>query len=262
MRATALALVAVLLASGSARADSASDALQLLDRGIALFQAGDLPAAREAFVKARELVPDKANPYRWLGLVDARAGRCKEAVEELDTFIGRVPPGDPRTVEAITIRDRCKEELQPKVGTLVIESTPTGAEVLLDDLDRAPVGTTPYRNDALTVGSHLLALRKPGHRQLTKSITLGRGETIRLDLSLTPEAAPVAVTPVPAPVPAANTLTAPAPEPAPKKSNKIAIAVGVTVGVVAAAALGIGLGIGLGGGDNAGITRLPPLSGR
>src|SRR6516165_11792935 len=95
-------VVALLVAMGVAHADNAADALIELDRGVALFQNNDLPAAREAFVKARDLVPDKANPYRWLGLVDARLGRCKEAIDELEVFLKRVPLNDTRAIEAIT----------------------------------------------------------------------------------------------------------------------------------------------------------------
>ena len=51
---------------------------------------------------------------------------------ELEIFLGKVQPDDPRTSEAVVLRDRCKEELQPKLGTLVVESEPSGAEVRLE----------------------------------------------------------------------------------------------------------------------------------
>jgi tetratricopeptide (TPR) repeat protein len=99
-----------------ARGDRASEALQLLDRGIAHFQAGRLEEAREALARARDLVPDKANPHRWLGLVYARMGRCEDASHELQAFIERVPRDDPRVVEAATLRDRCAT--QPATRTV------------------------------------------------------------------------------------------------------------------------------------------------
>jgi hypothetical protein len=248
-------LFVLLLLTGLARADDVSTALGELDRGVALFQSGDLTAARAAFARARDLVPDKANPYRWLGLVDARLGRCAEAIQELDEFVRRVPTNDTRAVEAITIRDRCKEELQPKVGTLVIESTPPGAEVHLDEPE-APAGVTPYRNDAVPVGSHVVYLHKPGYRALEKSVRVGRNETVRLDLALSAEPTP---SPSPSPSPSV-VLTPPSTQPpAPtveKRKSKLWI-IGVVAGAVAVAGLGVGLGIGLSGHSNE--TVLPPL---
>ena len=58
---------AVAATAGSARADNAAEAQRELDRGIALYRAGDLAAAREAFTRARDAMPAKSNPYRYLG---------------------------------------------------------------------------------------------------------------------------------------------------------------------------------------------------
>ncbi len=230
--------VVLLLLPALARADATSDALALLDRGVALMQAGDLAAARDHFDKARALVPDKANPYRWLGLVDARLNRCAEAVQELDTFLGKVPPSDARAIEAITVRDRCKEELSPKVGTLVIDSTPSGAEVRLDDAAQ-PSGLTPFRDEHVAVGSHVVALHKDGFRPLTHVITVQRGATLELTLSLQPEPAATATAPAPAPAPV---VTA---RPVEHKRRSRAWIAGVVVGAVAVLAIGVGLGVGL-----------------
>ena len=105
------AVLLLVLFSTAARADNVSEALTVLDRGVALYKAGDLPAARAEFVAAHNLVPDKPNPFRWLGLVDARLGRCKDAVDELTHFLQLISADDPRAVEAIAVRDACKSEL-------------------------------------------------------------------------------------------------------------------------------------------------------
>jgi hypothetical protein len=229
-----------LLVAGVAHAQGADDALKLMDQGIALFQAGDLKAAREAFVKARALVPDKANPYRWLGLVDARLGDCGAAVGELETFLSKVPPNDSRTVEAITLRDRCKEELAPKLGTLSVESSPGGAEVRIDDERTAPVGTTPWRSDKIAAGPHLVFLSKDGFQTVSKSVKVTRGSEVRLDLTLQPN--PVAVAPQ---VVAAPALTAQAPAPLPAKRRSRAWIAGPVVGGVVLLAGAVVLGVAL-----------------
>src|SRR5262249_14838729 len=133
--------------------------------------------ARAAFERARSLLPDKPNAYRWLGLTDARLGRCQDAVANLDSFLGRVPSTDPRVAEVQMVRERCQEELHPKGGTLVIESTPSGAEVTIDDRGGPSLGRTPYRVTALAMGTHKVRLRKPGYADLEKTVQLGQGET-------------------------------------------------------------------------------------
>ena len=237
-RVAALCFLAVLSADARARADNQEDALHLLDEGVALFQANDLAAAREAFARARDLVPDKANPYRWLGLVDARLGHCQDAIDELETFLKRVPVTDTRAIEAITVRDRCRAELQPKVGTLIVDSTPSGVEVRIDDPDKPALGTTPFRAE-LPVGSHLVYLRGRELQPAVKSITVGRNETMRIDVTL--QAAPV---------------VAPVAPPVEKKRSKLWI-VGVAVGAAAAAALAVGLGVGLAGGHSPDTVLMP-----
>lgn len=179
-----------------ARADEASEALALVDRGVQLYKANDLANARIAFAAAQQLVPDKANPYRWLGLVDARLGRCGEAVEELTRFLGMVPAGDPRALEALAIRDACNRDLIPKLGVVVIESTPPGAVVKIDETAE---GVTPWRGN-LRVGSHVVELSRPGFHGAMKSVGVTLGGEIRLDVTLQPEV--VAVTPAASPAPA------------------------------------------------------------
>jgi hypothetical protein len=161
---------------------------KLIERGAALFTSGRVTEARALFQQAHKLVPEKANPWRWMGMSDARLGKCTAAVEELEGFLERVPPRDPRVAEAVTIRDRCREELGPTSGTLVIESTPTGAEVEITGAgEKARVaGRTPYRNDKLALGDHAVTIRKVGYAPLDKRFSIARRETVRLDVALQP----------------------------------------------------------------------------
>jgi hypothetical protein len=227
----ALALIALLPAV--ALADKAQDALKLLDDGIKQFNAGELNDARESFSKARDLVPDKANPYRWLGLVDARLGRCGEAIKELEIFLQKVPPNDSRAAEAVTLRDRCREDLQPRLGGLAVDTTPAGAEVRLDDAAAPPSGATPYRNDALPAGSHVVFVKKGGYEEVTRGVTIVPREVARVELKLVP---------LPGRVSADNDVEELPQRPKKKKPYWVA---GVVVGVLAAAGLAVGLGIGL-----------------
>lgn len=233
----------LLLLSVPARADNAAEALKLLELGILQFQAGKLEAARDAFVKARDLVPDKANPHRWLGLVYARLGKCSQAVTELGTFIQRVPANDPRTVEAVTLRDRCQAELKPKFGALVVDSMPTDASVRLDDAAAPVMGVTPYRNEAVPVGSHLVVVEKPGFQTAQKGVQVSEQGITRVKLELLVEGA--------APVATESTDRQ-------KKPRYWIYGVAGGAVVVVAVALGVGLGVGLSN-SSSGIPTLPAI---
>jgi Flp pilus assembly protein TadD len=83
----AVALVSLFCSVTRAETQTERQALEQIDRGMALYKAGDLASARSAFSEAQRLAPDKANPYRLLGLVDARLGHCTEAAPEIETFL-------------------------------------------------------------------------------------------------------------------------------------------------------------------------------
>jgi tetratricopeptide (TPR) repeat protein len=127
MRGLAL-LVAVALPGlpSAARADKNADAIRLLDEGFELFKKGDLESlgmARARFDQAREMFPEKANPYRLLGMTDARLGRCDDAVRELEQFMKLAKPDDQRIVEAATIRDQCREKLAERIAPATVAAT-------------------------------------------------------------------------------------------------------------------------------------------
>jgi hypothetical protein len=237
-------VMALVLCAASARADKAGDALRLLDEGIKQFNAGELQEARESFSRARDLVPDKANPYRWLGLVDARLGRCGDAIKELEIFLQKVPPNDSRVAEAVTLRDRCREDLQPRVGGLSVESTPAGAEVRLDDPSSPVVGVTPWRSDSVSVGNHVIFVAKSGYEPITRGVGVAARETARVTLTLVPSSGRAVADTTKR---QDTTLVRGNDRPIKKKPYWIA---GVVIGVVAAAGLAVGLGVGLTQGGN------------
>lgn len=235
-------LVPLLALTAVARADEGGDALRALEHGIDLFKADHLLEARAAFEKARKLAPAKPNPYRWLGLADARLGDCAKAVPELNDFIARVPDGDPRTVEAVTIRERCLQELKPKVGTLVVHSDPEGAAVRLDDETAAPVGVTPWRASSLTVGAHGVFLSLRGYVKQFRSVVVSAGGTARIDVELAEQ--PVAAQePPPPPPPRGRPVRAPIVSPLqlPERQPIKQAAIGLLVVALATGAAGLGV---------------------
>jgi hypothetical protein len=211
----------VVLASGAALADGSpeQEALRLLDAGVAAFNRGDLEEALADTRRAHELVPDRANPYRWLGVVETALGRCDEARRDLDEFIARAPEDDTRRTEARRLRDACVPAESVTTGALTIDSDPPGAEVRLGS---GPlVGVTPLRREGLPPGPLEVSLRSPGFAPEVREVVIIAGREARVS----------------APLRALldNHERQPSPRPAPRHSRLLLGIAGAT------AAIGVGL---------------------
>ncbi|MBQ7309900.1 MAG: SUMF1/EgtB/PvdO family nonheme iron enzyme [Alistipes sp.] len=74
----------------------------------------------------------------------------------------------------------------PIVGTVVIASTPVGANVTIDN---KVVGITPMKLDKVFVGNHTLKLSKSGYGDYSQTITVAEGKTATINATLTKGAA-------------------------------------------------------------------------
>jgi serine/threonine protein kinase len=81
--------------------------------------------------------------------------------------------------------ERAKPGATPKAGvtagTLVIESRPAGASVLVDG---QPAGTTPLRLSDVKAGKHAVRLERDGYRIWTAGVNVPAGESSRVTASL------------------------------------------------------------------------------
>jgi len=114
MRAFVTAIVVTGLYATSAHADADTEALGHLDRGVAAYRAGDYTLAEHELQAAQQLVPDRANPYRWLALTEAALGECPTALVNVESFLSRIAADDPRVAEMVQVRQRCVLELHAK----------------------------------------------------------------------------------------------------------------------------------------------------
>lgn len=128
MRALVVSIVVALQLHAYAE-PSEDAALAHLDRGISAFNAKDFARALTEFTAAHELVPDKANPYRWLALTEIQLGDCVSALVHIEAFLARVPPADPRVAEMARWREFCRRpapQPSPQVtGTQGLAATPS-----------------------------------------------------------------------------------------------------------------------------------------
>ena len=122
-------LVASILVATVGAAPVAADATEAtalfhLRRGVAAFERGDYLTARDELTIASKLVPERANPYRWLALTAVQLGDCLAAGGHAEGFLGRAAPDDPRAPELARLRELCE-----RTGALTVTSTPDHAEL-------------------------------------------------------------------------------------------------------------------------------------
>ncbi|MCW5803425.1 MAG: PEGA domain-containing protein [Deltaproteobacteria bacterium] len=169
----------------TASADTAEeDAARVhLNRGVAAFERGDYVAAHAEIEAANKLVPAKANPYRWLALTEVQLGDCARARGNIETFLERVAAADPRRAEMLRLRELCS-----RTGSLAIRTTPPNAQLRID---RAHVGTAPYRSGSFAVGDHTVAAEAPGYRPLSRAFAITAGGAVDLHLELSRPRTPI-----------------------------------------------------------------------
>lgn len=249
-------------------------AKDLYETGVRNYNVGDYQKALDAFKAAYVTKPDPAFLFN-IGQCHRMMKNPLEAIRayrsylreqphprhraEVEALIGdletaivlkqmQAPP--PEAGEAKTSSDAPPAETA--TGTLIVESTPPGASVRIDDRSAPPVGTTPHVQRDVKVGAHVVFLAKEGLEDLSKAVVVDANGTVRLDLTLSPIAPP-----------AASELLRPsvtAPDPAkekPRAKSKAWIA-GVVIGAAAVLAAGLGLGLGLYYGQEP-TTILPPV---
>ena len=73
--------------------------------------------------------------------------------------------------------------LEPLAGTIIVDSSPAGASVYLDEDPRA---TTPAEIDQVAVGDHVLKLSLDGYRDWSDQITIEPGGRVSRQVSLDP----------------------------------------------------------------------------
>ena len=200
------------------------DVRGLHNDALAAFKRKEFEAAYKGFLQAWGLqkIPRIAGN---LGRAELALQKYRDAAEHLALFL--------REDQALGDEERSKVNLQlaeakAKVGTLRVEATPAGAEVLVDGV---VVGTAPLPHELyVEPGRHTVQVRHAGSG-LTREMEARAGfdDTIKLEVS-----------PPRQPLPALS----PPPPPAPPRSNAVPprMIVLATGAVVAAGAAGLGIG--------------------
>lgn len=184
----------LLLEPAPAHAQSArKKAQRIFQDGQARFQAGDFREAGVLFLQAFDLDPHPAILYN--------VARAFEEAGELPRALGYY-----RRALSLRPPDRIAEEVGAKLreielylraqgvdvtdpnaawaprGTLTVRTDPDGAEVLLNNLER--LGRTPLVDHPIPQGAYTVIVRKPGHQDLRREITVIAGRSYLIDQPL------------------------------------------------------------------------------
>jgi len=82
----------------------------------------------------------------------------------------------------------CTTPLPEKTGSVTITSSPSGAEVYLDNEYR---GTTPNTLNSVPAGNHTVEVRERGYTTWSQDVTVTSGSTVTVSPSLVPIAATI-----------------------------------------------------------------------
>lgn len=196
-----LAVVVVALLSGAARAQPAAppesvtvpprgtalpasakdEARRRFDRGLALYNAGDLSGALAEFRLAYRLTGHPVVLYN-LALVRAGLGQAAEAVEALERLQGNAARAELGPERAERAR-RVYEEQLLRVGSLEIKTDVSRAQLQVDSIDVAKTPTPPVR---VTAGTHVVSLSAPEYEPRHVSVTVAGRALEVVEMNLTP----------------------------------------------------------------------------
>lgn len=171
----------------------------------------------------------------YIALCLDKLGRFGEAAQWYDKFLAA--PGK-MTKEADDAKKRV-EEIKKMPAKLHVETTPTGATIMIDG---KASGTSPTDVD-LTPGKHLIHVELAGYEPIDKDVDASFGAKVDVRTQLEKKAEPVATNPnPPPPAPVVENQPPPPPPPPAKPKSKLPA---IITGGLAVVALGFGTGFGV-----------------
>ncbi len=128
------------------------------------------------------IFPDAPDRFRFeLYRLDVESGSARGRVaRELDGGFSALLGALTSSVDQLYV-----ERVEP--SALVVEATPSSAELVLDEEPLARGSDGIFRQGFLPPGDHVLIGRAPGHRALSRALTLEPGTTLMLRLELEPQ---------------------------------------------------------------------------
>jgi hypothetical protein len=180
-------LLAAVLLIGWGAAIRAEDVNAIVSRGIELRRKGRDAEALAEFQRALK-IEKSPRVQAQAALAEQALGLWDAAEADLLEAMGR--PGDPWIARNRGALNKAMGVIQSHLGSLEIWGTPDGARITVNDKD---VGTLPLGKPVRVAGgAALLTARAPGYLDVTRSVEVPAGETVRehVQLFATPPRAP------------------------------------------------------------------------
>jgi hypothetical protein len=168
-------------ASASLSPEQKVEARRRFDRGLSLYNQGDLNGALAEFGLAHRLTGHPVVLYN-LALVLSGLGRSAEAVEALEKLQAPQLAAELGAQRAERARQVYEEQLL-RVGTLEVRSNVPRTQIQIDSLDVARTPAAPVR---VTAGNHVVSLSAPRHEPQRLSVSVAGRASEVLEISLTP----------------------------------------------------------------------------
>lgn len=100
-----------------------------------------------------------------------------------EPYVAVDTPVQPESTTRQPVPERTTEALVPVGGTLSVNSTPSGASVLLDGAD---AGLSPVLIPNVPAGNHTVVLKKDGYVTIARQVIISAGQAGSVDVSLYP----------------------------------------------------------------------------
>ena len=184
-----IGLCLILIGSSvTARAQSeapARDASRHFQRGVDLYNEGDVRGALVEFKRAYTLLPRATVLYN-IGQAEYQLQEYAAALRTLERFLADTGPNAAHRSDV----QQTIDVLRGRVGHVALRTDRAECEVLVDDL---PAGTTPLAEPILvSIGRRKVAISCAGAQRIARDVEVAAGETIALDLKIDGPVAAVA----------------------------------------------------------------------
>lgn len=159
---------------------------QHVEAGKRAYDSGNFEKSLHEFRRAYDLLHHPDFMYR-IALAHDRLGHLEEAVSSYRKFLEMAPETDDRAQIERTIEE-LEDRLERTSPAIEVDTHPSGADVFVGD-EEEPRGVTDLELD-VDPGRHDLLILKDGFVPMERTVSVERGQTVTLDVELTPRETP------------------------------------------------------------------------
>jgi tetratricopeptide (TPR) repeat protein len=190
-------LIVALAPAARAQENVPGEASRHFQRGVDLYDEGDLRGALVEFEKAYNLLPRAAVLYN-IGQTEYQLHDYAASLRTLERFLAETGPAAAHRSEV----DATVESLRGRVGWIAVASDRPGCDLLIDD---QVAGTTPVAEPILvSIGLRRVTLACASRPRVARQVEVAAGESVRLKLDAGQPSPSLSAFPAPAPRTAAG----------------------------------------------------------